>query len=279
MKYSIALILWTVTILATTATMARFDQKGVINRLLYVPESNSALIANTEGKDVSEIIVDKRRLDEQWKQKIYAKNSRQLKTESSDKAKAAIPEAINMDMMFFPQAPEGDWSMPWKEACEEASIILAAYYVQDKSLDIGQFKSDILALTKLQEEMFGSAVDTTIEQTQELYNTYFTKAKTKVIDNPTIEQIKSELAQWNPVVAPFAGRELGNSNFTYGWPRYHMLVIKWYDEKYFYAHDVGTKFGKDFPYSYSTIMSAFHDFVPIPWNIGIGEKRILVILN
>jgi hypothetical protein len=84
--------------------------------------------------------------------------------------------------------------------------------------------------------------------------------------------------QGHPIVAPFAGKKLWNSHFTSGWPRYHMLVIRWYDEKYFYTNDVGTRHGENFPYTYATIMDALHDLVEVgAGDITEGAKRILVI--
>jgi hypothetical protein len=41
-----------------------------------------------------------------------------------------------------------------------------------------------------------------------------------------------------------------------------MLVIRGYDEKYFYTNDVGTRLGENFPYAYAVIMDALHDLVP-----------------
>lgn len=38
---------------------------------------------------------------------------------------ANLPEKINLDIPFFSQAPDGDRTLPWKDACEEASITLA----------------------------------------------------------------------------------------------------------------------------------------------------------
>jgi hypothetical protein len=103
---------------------------------------------------------------------------------------------------------------------------------------------------------------------------------TKIIENPTIEQLKIELAQWHPIIAPFAGKELGNSNFTNGWPRYHMLVIRGYDDKYFYTNDVWTKRGENFPYTYEVVMWALHDLIPVgQWDIREWAKRVLVLMN
>lgn len=37
-----------------------------------------------------------------------------------------VPTAINLQAVFYAQAPGGNWDYPWQEACEEASILLIA---------------------------------------------------------------------------------------------------------------------------------------------------------
>ncbi len=240
-------------------------------------------IINTEGTNSPEIIIDEEKIDDipqpqddpQKLEEIQDEIDAQPTTQNNN-----IPASKSLDITFYAQAPDGNRELPWKEACEEASIILAAYYIQDKKLTKSQFTSDVIALTKMEEEMFGSYIDTTIAQTAELYNKFYGVGKTKVIDDPSIAQIKAELAQGHAIVAPFAGRKLGNSYFTSGWPRYHMLVIRWYDETYFYTNDVGTKHGENFPYTHAVIMDAMHDLVPeSQWDITTGKKRILVIMD
>ena len=240
-------------------------------------------IINTEGINSPEIIIDEEKIDNipkpqddpQKLDEIQDEINAQPATQNND-----IPISKSLDITFYAQAPNGSWELPWKEACEEASIVLAAYYIQGKKLTKSQFISDVLALTKMENEMFGSYVDTTIAQTAELYNKFYGVGKTKIIDDPTIAQIKAELAQGNAIVAPFAGRKLGNSYFTSGGPRYHMLVIRWYDETYFYTNDVWTKHGENFPYSHAVIMDAMHDLIPeSQWDITTGKKRILVIMG
>lgn len=38
-----------------------------------------------------------------------------------------------------------------------------------------------------------------------------------------------------------------------------MMVIRGYDETYFYTNDVGTRRGENFRYTHETIMDAMHD--------------------
>lgn len=80
-----------------------------------------------------------------------------------------LPASLNHTVTFFPQAPDGDRSLPRQEACEEASIALANYFVKGKSLSKEQMRADILGLVDRQMELFGDYLHTTIEQTKELY--------------------------------------------------------------------------------------------------------------
>ena len=236
---------------------------------------------NTEGTNGPEIIIDKDKLDNLPEPETDGKTLDEVRDDRAENPTTVVPKTFNLDIPFYAQAPDGDWSLPWKEACEEASIIISHYFLAGRSLSKAKFKEEVISMTKLQEDMFGSAIDTTVAQTAELYAEYYgDDFKTKIIDNPTIAQIKSEISKGNAIVAPFAGKKLGNSNFTNGGPRYHMLVIRGYDEKYFYTNDVGTRLGENFPYSYAVIMDALHDLVPEgKGDIATGKKRLLVLMK
>lgn len=190
----------------------------------------------------------------------------------------SLPKEVNLDVIFYPQAPDADWSLPWKEACEESSIALAYHFVMEDNLTKAEFKEDILEMVELENQMFGKYIDTSVEETAQLLEEYYDYTDYKIIDNPSIDDLKRELSQWHPIVAPFAGKELGNSFFTNGGPRYHMLVIVGYNEEFFLTNDVWTSRGENFAYSYDTIMNALHDLIPEwEWDIRNGEKRVLVL--
>jgi hypothetical protein len=96
----------------------------------------------------------------------------------------------------------------------------------------------------------------------------------KIIDDPTIEEIKAEIVQGNVVLVPLAGRYIGNPYYTVPGPIYHFLVIKGYTETHFITHDVGTRRGEDYSYPFKVIMNNIHD-----WNEVIveGRRRVLVV--
>lgn len=189
--------------------------------------------------------------------------------------RSALPSEINLDVPFYPQAPDADWSLPWQEACEEASITLAYYYATGQDLNKELFKSKILELVDWENEQFGDYQHTTIKQTAKILNENFEFPNFQILNNPTIENLKTELAQGHIIVAPFAGRRLGNPFFSGEGPYYHMMVIKGYDDTHFITNDVGTRRGENFIYPYETIMNALHD-----WNeknILLGRKEVIIV--
>lgn len=229
-------------------------------------------VMDTEWKLAPEMIVD----DSIFDQMPTVEEELSSNEFSSVEEIQELPKEINLDMPFFAQAPDADWRLPWKEACEESSIILAHHFLEDKELSKQEFKRQVLELVDLQEEMFWDYIDTSIAQTAEMLEEYYGYTNYEIIDNPSIEDLKKELAQWHPIIAPFAGKELWNGFFTNGWPRYHMLVVVWYNDEFFLTNDVGTSRGENFAYSYETLMDAMHDLVR-EGDITSWEKRVLVM--
>jgi hypothetical protein len=187
----------------------------------------------------------------------------------------ALPDSINLDVPFYPQAPDADWGLPWQEACEEASITLAYYYAMNEELTKEEFKTDVLRLVDWQKEKFGDYIHSTVDQTMQMLEGYYGCTGCRVLEDPTIKDMKKELAAGHVIVAPFAGRMLGNPFYSGEGPYYHMMVLKGYDEKHFITNDVGTKRGLNFIYPYATIMNALHDYLPT--TIETAPARVIVI--
>jgi len=194
------------------------------------------------------------------------------KKESSPK----ILEKFLLDIPFYSQAPLSRWDHFHEEMCEEASVLNAGLYLEGKKLTQGQFETELKKMQKIEKEEIGEWESTTIAQTKRLVDIYFEgKIKSRVIDNPTLEEIESEIAAGNPVIVPLAGRDIGNPNFTPPGPVYHMLVIKGYDTQNFITNDVGTRKGDSYAYKKEVIMKNMHD-----WNakdIHLGARKVLVL--
>lgn len=186
------------------------------------------------------------------------------------------PAELNIEVPFYTQAPFGDWGYPWQEACEEASILLVANQELGFHWTRDQFKDQILKLVEYQNKTFGDYKHTSVDQTVQMIEENF-DLETAVHENPTFEDIQKIIASGHLIVAPFAGKELKNPNFKNGGPTYHMLVIKGYNKSkhQIVTHDVGTRNGADYVYSWSTIQRALHD-----WNeedILKGAPRIIEV--
>ncbi len=184
--------------------------------------------------------------------------------------------SFNLNVPFTSQAPFADWNETFKEACEEASLLMADAFYKNKNLTAEAAAEEILKMVEWQNKNFGGHYDLTVEQTAQVAKEYLGYQKIELLVDPTIEQIKKLLDQKLPVIVPAAGRELNNPYFRNPGPVYHMLLIKGYTENKFITNDPGTKRGQDYLYDYQTIMEATHD-----WNgenaIGQGAKRVLVI--
>jgi len=180
-------------------------------------------------------------------------------TQESNQAKP-LPDVINLEVPFFPQAPDADWGMPWQEACEEASITLAYHFYSEEPLTKERFKSDILGLVDWQNEHFGAYEHSTVEQTAQMLEGYFGFTDYRIIQGVSLEVLKKELAAGHIIVAPFAGRMLNNPYYSGDGPYFHMMIIKGYDEKNFITNDVGTRRGANFIYPYTLLMDALHDY-------------------
>lgn len=169
-------------------------------------------------------------------------------------------DSLNLKVPFQPQAPFADWAMPYKEACEEASLIMVDHYLRGVPLSAQEMKDQIDEQVAWQKTNFGGHFDTSIDQTAELAHAFYPYT-TEVISPLTPERIRTEIAKGNPVIVPSAGQELGNPYFRQPGPLYHMLVIKGYiGDHSFITNDPGTKRGADYVYDADVLMSAIRDW-------------------
>lgn len=189
-----------------------------------------------------------------------------------------IPESFNLAVPFTSQAPHANWDLPYQEACEEASVLMAVSFFNRHGVDLSTADSadrEILSLVDFQTDRYGFYLDTTAQETVRFGSAMYEHLEWGVIDNPTIDQIKAEIASGSLVLVPAAGRELGNPFFSGEGPLYHMLVIRGYTKEKFITNDPGTRRGEEYVYDQEVIMSAMGD-----WNNGdpaTGAKRVIVV--
>lgn len=187
----------------------------------------------------------------------------------------AARTSVNWNVPFTPQAPLGNWDHLHEEACEEASVLMALRFFE--GTDIGTPDQAEAAIQKLVADnvALGYADDDTAQQVTVLIHHENSSLIAKVVDDPTVDQIKEFLAAGTLVIVPAQGQFLKNPYFTAPGPKYHMLVIKGYTETTFITDDPGTKHGKDYVYDFDRLMSAVHD-----WNGGqveTGARRVIVV--
>jgi hypothetical protein len=116
----------------------------------------------------------------------------------------------------------------------------------------------------------------TVAQLKDVAAGYYKDNGGRVVTNPTVDDIKREIASGRPVIIPADGQVLKNPYFTPPGPPYHMLVLKGYDAQGFIANDPGIKQGGGFRYSYDNVMSAIHDWTGSNDTILQGQKAYLV---
>ncbi len=177
---------------------------------------------------------------------------------------------IYLKVPFLCQAPYGNWSQPWQDACEEAAIIMVAGNPE------GQ---EILKMVKFQKEKYGGHYDLTAKQMAQLVKDYYGIKNVEVKYDISIQDIKDELDKGNPVIVPAAGRMLPNPFYTPPGPVYHALVIIGYNDMTgeFVTNDPGTRRGKNFRYKYDVLYDAIHDWTGSKASIQSGRKVIISV--
>lgn len=194
---------------------------------------------------------------------------------------SAVGAVIKIDhqVPFLCQAPFGDWRQPWQDACEEAAIVMAMGWVKGEKLTRGIGKKKILALVDWQIKNWGGHYDLTAEESARLIRDYYKYDLVEVLQVVSEKEIKAALAEGSLVIAPMAGRELGNPYFTPPGPYYHYILIKGYDEAtgVFITNDPGTRRGANYTYKYKSLFQAIHDWTGEKKNIGLGTKAIIVV--
>ena len=195
--------------------------------------------------------------------------------ELAKKIEENLPKEINLAVPFTSQAPEENWDEPWQDACEEAAALMLDAYYKNYNLSPFFARDEILKMVEWENKQgWGESIE--IEKMGNLMVNYLSpKYKVKIIENPTIEQIKKYIANGQPVLVVADGKVLPNPHFRNGGPIYHALIIRGYTSDSFITNDPGTKFGENFMYKYNDLMNAIHD-----WNNGdvkTGKKTVLII--
>lgn len=194
-----------------------------------------------------------------------------------------LPDKHLIKTAFVPQAPEKNWDQPWQDSCEEAALLTLHYYYQGQNPDIATMLNDYQQTFNFENSQSWTH-DVNLSQMATV-SAKLWGYETRIIDNPTLEDLKTYLSQDIPIIVPANGKTLfkENTHFKNGGPWYHNLVILGYDDskKLFTVHDVGTQFGAYFHYSYDLLLESIHDFPASQKkeDINSGIRRVLLLLK
>ena len=173
--------------------------------------------------------------------------------------------AVSLTVPYIKEVPAGTSGGPWKNGCEEASMaMLEQYYTGKKIMNIDAGKSFMTMLFNKENVLYGSNVNSDTTQVKYLVDN-FSDYSAKIINNPTIAQIKAEIDAGRPVITPHYGFDLHNPHipFLRTGTSYHMEVIIGYDDAagQFIVNDSGdTVDGQNYRYDYNLFMSTIHDY-------------------
>lgn len=190
---------------------------------------------------------------------------------------APKPTDVVLDVPYISETPEGIFSGPWKNACEEASIAMVEkYYLGEKTVSILEAKSFMEALFNIEDRIWGSNANSDTYRIAYLVNNY-SSFRATIKDNPTLQDIKNELDQNHPVITPNYGFGLKNPNipFAPSGSSYHTEVIIGYNDatREFIVNDSGdSRNGAGDRYDYDLFMNTIKDY-DYATNKVIGPMR------
>ncbi len=191
---------------------------------------------------------------------------------------ATLLVEVNLAIPFVSQAPKKNWDPDHEEFCEEASALMAAHYINGTPIEsVDAADQELLKIKDFEMATFGFFKDTDADFTVRILKEYYHIDAVTTLDNPTVDDIKNNLAAGKTILVPAAGRMLKNPHFTGQGPLYHMIVLKGYtSDGQFITNDPGTQFGADYLYPFERIMTAMHD-----WNNGNVEqgKKVIIIVG
>lgn len=183
-----------------------------------------------------------------------------------------LPSSKNIDVPFTSQAPTNNWSEPWKNACEETSIYMVSSFYADDEIKRDAAIKRIKEILIAKNEEFQISEDESLEKISELIALLGLPWKTEIVEDPSLEDIKKQLTNNQPIIAPVYAPDL---NYSIGGPDYHVIVITGYDDETneFIVNDPASENGKGLRFDYDIFMKAIHDLNE--GNYTAGKKALL----
>lgn len=205
---------------------------------------------------------------------------------SEPEAPAPPPRAVEIvtalfdEVPFTAQAPYGKWSQPYKDACEEASILMVASFLRSSELTLEIADKEIRALADFSERKFGQFVDASAEDTALMLEEYY-GVPSEVVYDMKLEDMRRAVVEGNLLIVPANGRKLGNPNFTPPGPVNHMLVVIGYDAvtKEFVTNDPGTRRGQGYRYGEDVLYTAIRDYPTGNHLPNLAERKAMIVVE
>lgn len=198
-------------------------------------------------------------------------------TTEESSSPAPLPTQVNLAVPFTPQAPFANWDTLHEEACEEAAALMVHWYYQGKkSVTPEEADAAIHNFVDSENAILGFYEDTDADQLVQVIQKKWGYKNVRILENPTVDELKRQLADGHPVIVLAAGRMLGNPYYKQPGPIYHALVLKGYTQDgKIITNDPGTKRGADYLYDPNMVLNVMHE-----WNGGDvehGRKMAIVI--
>lgn len=187
-----------------------------------------------------------------------------------------LPAQISINVPFVSQAPYRVWDYFHNESCEEASIVTVYAWTLGRPLTAFEIETELHKLADWERENFGKFEDTNARETAQMAEAVY-GLKSRLITYPKVDDLKQELAKGNIIVMGMAGQLLENPYYTPPGPPYHMIVLRGYNDKGFFANDPGTnQIGNNFFFSNENIMESAHDWTGSKATIESGIPVALI---
>lgn len=182
-----------------------------------------------------------------------------------------------IDVPFTSQAPEGNWSEPWQNACEETSIVMIDAFFEGGELTKEEAKKRIQAIFDEKRATVGDSFDESMNTIATIIEEADLGWSVELVEDPSLEDMKGYLEAGYPLIVPVYARELSNPYYGGAGPDYHVMIVSGYDDEkgVFITKDPGTSHGDNLSFSYDELYGAIHDYLGTD-DYTSGPRRILV---
>lgn len=197
----------------------------------------------------------------------------------SQPAETKDKSSLIASVPFTSQAPFGEWNDPiFQNGCEEAVLTMVHFFFSDRLLTPTVARKEIVALSAFAKQRFGYSVDTSAEDTLQLFREYYGYSGGVVEYAVDGDDIRGALEQKTFVIVPADGRKLKNPHFRQPGPTTHMLLVIGYDAQTgeFVTNDPGTRHGARYRYAEHILVEAIRDY-PTGDHRPIREERTAMI--